>query len=530
MQNLQKFIQIGLLSMLLGACGGGQEEALNARAAGSGSTENRAGESYDVVLQSDIDGAAIAFTVHEPEQLRLAQSYPLLLHSHGYSGRRRNAAERPENSDSFEGRALAGGYGILSLDERGHGDSGGLIRVLDPDFEGQDWLQVLDWVEENLGWVMTRPDENGEADPVLGAFGGSYGGGFQHLIYRIDPKDRLDAIAPMITWHDLNYSLYQNRVFKTQWAALLSVGGNVLANGQDPEVNQGLALGLSANQLTAEQQALLYRNSLAYNCDGNGRPLRAIDALYAQSAGDTLFNLNEARDNFECLRALGGDVRFMAEPAGHSGGAHSRCGTMEMSDAWFAFFEEKLYRKAGAASFVPQVCMHIGMDGDEGVILEDIPRGADGGYSASVATSNLLLHELQDNVLGAVSLDLGLEVGPEGDLLVGIPSIEISITDPALGVAGQGDPILFVALGRSSDGGASYQPIMNQLTPYRGYGHFQDELAGVSVRLNSGDRLALMLMPSHSGQYPGSGSDLPTPVNVEATVKLPLIGNAHPRS
>jgi ABC-2 type transport system ATP-binding protein len=411
---------------------------------------------------------------------------------------------------------LANGYGILSLDERGHGDSGGLIRVLDPDFEGQDWLQVLDWVEENLPWLMTRTDAQGNADPVLGSFGGSYGGGHQHLIYRIDPKDRLDAMAPLITWHDLNYSLYPNRVFKTYWAALLSAGGNSNANGQDVDVNLGLALGIGANQMTAELQALLYRNSLAYNCDGNGRPLRPIDALYAQSAGDLLFNLNEARDNVECVKALGGDVRFMAKPSGHSGGEHHRCGDIELVDAQFAFFEEKLYRKSGAANFVPDYCFHIGMEGDEGVVLNEIPTADDRDVTATVSTTNFVVHEGQDQVAGRRILDLGVEIGPGGDLIIGMPTIDISITDPVLDVNGQGDPILFVALGRSSDGGATYTLLMKQVTPYRGY--------GLSVRVNEGDKLALILMPSSLYQYPGSGSDVATPVNVTATVRVPLLG------
>ncbi len=527
-----KVFGAALLALTVAACGGGEgpdSRAMNTQA-GSGAAESRAGESYDVILTSNVDGADIAFTVHEPNQLRVGQSYPLLLHSHGYSGTRTEASERPAaDGEGFDARALAGGYGILSLDERGHGDSGGLIRVLDPDFEGQDWLQVLDWVEENLGWVMVRRDETGEMDPVLGAYGGSYGGGFQHLIYRIDPKDRLDAIAPMITWHDLNYSLYPNRVFKSYWAALLSAGGNALANGQHPDVNAGLALGLGANQLTAEQQALLYRNSLAYNCDGHGRPLRRIDALYAQSAGDTLFNLNEARDNYECVKALGGDVRIMVEPAGHSGGAHTNCGSVNMYDAWLAFFDEKLYGRSGAASFVPQVCLHIGMDGEEGVVLDAIPVGGDEHVVATVSTSNLLLAEAQDAMMGPVALDLGYTAGAGGDLLVGIPRIEISITDPALGVDGLLDPILFVAIGRSQDGGASWQPVMNQVTPYRGYGTFTDELVGVTERFNEGDKLALLIYPSHSGQYPGSGTQPAAMVNVEATVKVPMIGNDHPQ-
>lgn len=516
---------------LLAACDGGRSydstelrSAISSNHAGRGASETRSGESYDVYLSSKVDGETIAFTVHEPDQLQVGAGYPLLLHSHGYSGTRTNADSRG-NGESFDGQALASGYGILSLDERGHGESGGLIRVLDPDFAGADWLQVLDWVEENLSWVMTRKDADGDDDPVLGSYGGSYGGGFQHLIYRIDEKDRLDAMAPDITWHNLNYSLYPNRVFKTYWGALLSAGGNVLANGQHPDVNAGLALALAANQLTAEQQALLYKNSIAANCEGNARPLRKIDALYSQSAGDTLFNFNEAVQNFECVSALGGDVRFAVKPAGHSGGEHNRCGRMDLAGARLAFFDEKLYKKRGAADFVPKFCFHLDMGGEDAVILDRIPRGHAIPESEAIAVSaqNLVLHELQDQLMGATTLDLGITIGSEGAALVGIPAIDIEITDPILGLDGLLDPILFVAIGRSADDGASWEPLMDQVTPYRGYGRSVDELVGLSVKLNPGDKLGLMLYPAYSLQYPSSASVLPTPVNVHAKIRIPLV-------
>ena len=521
-------VAVSVITSLSGCNGSPQTESLQGRVAGSGVAESRSGQSYDVTLASEVDGESIAFTIHEPDELRVGQSYPLILHSHGYSGTRRNAAARPADSESLFGRLLANGYGVLSLDERGHGESGGFIRVLDPDYAGADWLQVLDWTELNLEWLMLRADSNGQANPVMGAMGGSYGGGFQHLIYRIDEKDRLDVMVPDITWHDLNYSLYNNRVFKTYWGALLSAGGNALANGQHHQVNVGLARGVALNQLSAQEQFLLYRNSLAYNCDGHGRPLRKIDGLYTQSALDTLFNFNEAVDNFECVQALGGDVRFMIKPAGHSGGEHGSCGRLSSADATFAFFEEKLYQRQNAADFVPQYCFHLGSGGEQGLVLDRIPHGHDQAEAVTVAVENLLLHELQDNLLGATALDLGLEAGPQGDAIVGIPAIEIEILDPLLGLENPVEPILFVALGRSSDGGASWTPIMDQVTPYRGYGKFVDELVGVSVKLEPGEKVGLMLYPSHSGQYPSSGSSVPALVNVQATVKVPMIGLNHP--
>src|SRR6202008_360633 len=131
-------------------------------------------------------------------------SSDLILGDHGSGGSRVPAATRPAAGDAGTlGRLLDAGYGVISIDQRGHGDSGGQIRILDPDFEGKDLIQGLDWAEANLDWLAYR-DQN----LLLGAIGGSYGGGYQHTIYMHDPKHRLDAIAPEITWHDLRYSLF----------------------------------------------------------------------------------------------------------------------------------------------------------------------------------------------------------------------------------------------------------------------------------------------------------------------------------
>src|SRR5262249_6525696 len=150
---------------------------------------------------------------------------------------------------------------------------------------------------------------------LLGATGASYGGGFQHTIYANDPKKRLDAIAPEITWDDLRFSLFPGMVFKSVWATLLSAAGKATPGGQDQEVNDGLAMGLTQNNLTQMQQDLLKSVSLVAACEAH--TLYKIDALYWQSTSDTLFNMNEAARNFQCVSALGGDVRMLTKNSGH---------------------------------------------------------------------------------------------------------------------------------------------------------------------------------------------------------------------
>jgi len=312
-----------LLSLALGAC--------DNNGGGAGTAEPRAGVSTDHTVPSAVDGEAIAFTVHEPTQFVEGAKYPLILEGHGYGGTRVTAAERATLDPAVPmSRLLDAGYGVISFDQRGHGEAGGKIRILDPDFEGKDLIQALDWAEDNLPWLAYRDD-----NLLLGAIGGSYGGGYQHLIYAIDPKHRLDAIAPEITWHDLRYSLYQGSVFKSFWATALSAMGNATPGGHDPVVNEGLAEGFQ-NAIGQDKLDLLYRNSLISHCETNntstaGGALTPIDALYWQSAGDSLFNLNDAVHNFQCLSALGGDVRMLVKTSGHDslvgGGSGDGCGT-----------------------------------------------------------------------------------------------------------------------------------------------------------------------------------------------------------
>ncbi len=487
------------------------------------------GISYDVNLSSDVDGANIAFTLHQPTQLSSKKTYPLILHSHGYSGSRQ--ASRP--SGGLLKSLLDSGFYVLSLDERGHGKSGGTIRILDPDLEGKDWLQVLDWAEENLDQLAYA--DNGPTpatemnNPLIGAVGGSYGGGFQHLIYAIDDKHRLDAIAPDITWHDLRYSLYSGNVFKTFWAGVLSAGGN-LAGNQDQEVNEGLAYGLAANTLPKDKLDLLYRHSLASHCvkDGNnstaGGSLRPIDAFLTQSHMDTLFNFNDAYYNFNCLSALGGDVRLFTKAVGHgidNGDGDDVCGRLDRNAMTVNWYREKLLFEDGAADEIPKVCLNLGSTGADGIALSEVPYGG-----SSVAISSLLpviAHEANQ-----IPTEIELYTATaDGEVIAGVPTINLSMSiaeqqagSPVI------EPILFVGLGIREAGDTSPQPptaLMNQVTPFRGFDDHPRDLVGVMSRLQAGDKLVLLVYGSYPSQYPTSASPLPIPVQISGSVDLPLL-------
>jgi len=518
------------------------------------SGEAIAGRTYDIVLKSNVDNADIAFTIHEPEFLVGGASYPLILQSHGYAGSRQS--DRPA-ADSFIGQFLVNGFGVLSLDERGNGESGGAVRILDPAFEGQDWLQTLDWAEDNLVWLEYDPSGFdtglGKGNPVMGSIWSSYGGGFQHLIYAIDNKQRLDAIAPDITWNDLRYSLFSGGVFKSLWGTLLGGLGNAPPNTQDQEVNEGLAQGNGTNSLDQDKLDLLYQNSLESHCRGENSfttagGLRQMDAFYSQSHLDTLFNFNDLYHNYDCLKQLGGDVRLMTKSTGHgldSGDGGDQCGVITRQEATLAWYNEKLRGVAGAANYIPDICYNLGTQGDDGIVVNTVTVG---GTPVAFSQANMLVGEAV--ITGPILVDPPLYVaGLGGDILAGIPTIDLTVTPvlPAI------DPIVFIGIGVRRGGTAPVRPLMNQIRPFRGEGTFPlTELNGVLERLGEGDELVLMLLPNSNanfgtvttaaaagqtpsgpgtgdiGQYPTNGAAVSSLLNLSGTINLPLIGSSHP--
>lgn len=372
MPRLLALILLGSLSLALAGCGGSGSTDTSQPAAQNGPatptqaaaadpvdttvpprvavTDTRPGKVYDQVIHVTKTGDDIAITVMEPSQLAAGKSYPLVLHGHGYGG------HRSHTPDAFQQRLRNHGFYVISIDQRGFGESSGNVRVMSPDYEGQDLVAVLDWAE-NLPGLARR--DNGKMR--VGSYGGSYGGMYQYILAGTDPQQRLTVIAPDIAPYDLAYSLDPQGVPKTGWAIFLATSGelpltnlfgsdapqvlaNFLANRlnppnlvrQDPTVLETLARGALVNHIPTTSLNFLHYHSLAYFCEGRpplpedgfilGQPdpekvaasgLPKIDALLTQGFRDTLFNFNEAYHSYQCLSQLGGDVRLLTHQSGH---------------------------------------------------------------------------------------------------------------------------------------------------------------------------------------------------------------------
>ncbi|MCV2489676.1 alpha/beta fold hydrolase [Geodermatophilus sp. YIM 151500] len=122
---------------------------------------------------------------------------PAVVLAHGFGGSKDSMAE--------EARYLAErGYVVLAYSARGFGRSGGVIGLNDPRFEVADLSTLLDL-------LATREDVALDAagDPVVGVAGASYGGALALLGAAYD--DRVDAIAPQITWNSLTAALFPSQ-------------------------------------------------------------------------------------------------------------------------------------------------------------------------------------------------------------------------------------------------------------------------------------------------------------------------------
>jgi ABC-2 type transport system ATP-binding protein len=247
----------------------------------------------------------ICFTLFRPAEASADNPVPMVLHSHGWGGSRTRTAE------SFQG-LLDAGFGVLSFDQRGFGESGGKAHVEDPAFEGEDVIRVVDYVT-GLDWVSKQAP----GDPVLGAIGGSYGGGYQFVGAFTElmqtGSTRFDALVPEITWWSLSESLAPSKVVRTEWVSALYAAG---ADAHTTTVHEGFAEGAATGNWPEAMEEFFRNNGPEWHVQ-HGRRLD-IPVLLRQGISDNLFPLDQAIDNYD--RALTPEARARSILVGYNGG------------------------------------------------------------------------------------------------------------------------------------------------------------------------------------------------------------------
>ena len=99
----------------------------------------------------------------------------------------------------------------------------------------------------------------------------------------------------------------------------------------------------------------------------------------------------------------------------------------------------------------------------------------------------------------------------------GIPTIDLSLNN-----AGEEDPLVFVGLGVKRSSKSRVELIDYQIKALKGREIRQQELPAVSVRLQQGDTLGLLVYGYHS-HYMFQGSFWPDETRLQGTLTLPFL-------
>lgn len=278
--------------------------------------------------------------LYRPAGVDRSNPAPAVVGTNGFGG------SKSDGSTATIGKAFAErGYVSLVYSGLGFGRSGCLISLDDPGIDGAAAARLVDFLggkrAADDGTTADFVTLDAPGDPRVGMIGGSYGGAVQLATAAVD--HRLDALVPMITWHDLAYSLAPGNavgstgvpgVFKWQWTNgfyLIGEGQPLLQPSLDPSRINSLAC---LHFVTQACRTIHTLNSGSYPADRTAELLafaRRVSpvsylhrvrtpTLLVQGQADTLFNLNEATATYRTLRAQGTPVKMIWQSWGHSGG------------------------------------------------------------------------------------------------------------------------------------------------------------------------------------------------------------------
>ncbi|MFH9753641.1 alpha/beta fold hydrolase [Streptomyces griseus] len=225
---------------------------------------------------------------------------PAVLIGHGFGGSKNDVRAQAE-------KLAADGYAVLTWSARGFGKSGGEISLNDPDHEVKDVSRLIDW-------LATRPEVelDGKGDPRVGLTGASYGGAVSLLAAGHD--ERVDAIAPVITYWNLADALFPDGVFKKLWAGIFITTGGGCEKFEKRLCAMYERVAVSGKP-DAEAIDLLTERSPSAVADRIKAP-----SLLLQGQSDSLFPLGQADAMQKAISANGAPVSVDWISGGHDGG------------------------------------------------------------------------------------------------------------------------------------------------------------------------------------------------------------------
>ncbi len=325
---------------------------------------------------------------------------PAVLLAHGFGGNKEDVRKEAED-------LAQDGYAVLTWSARGFGKSTGKIGLNDPSGEVKDVSKLIDWLAKQPDVQLDKP-----GDPRVGMAGGSYGGAISLLAAGYD--DRVDAIAPAITYWNLADAFFPNGVFKKLWAGIFINSGGGCAKFE-PALCQMYNRVAESGKPDAQARALLEARSPSAVAKQINVP-----TLLIQGQTDSLFPLGQADAAEKAIRANGAPVDVDWIAGGHDGGDMETSRVQARVTSWFdRYLKDDKNTDTGPAFRVTRTG---GVDSTDGAAQL---RGASG------------------------SAYPGLESDPRTIALTGRP--EQSFTNPA----GASPPAISALPGLGSTGGLS---------------------------------------------------------------------------
>uniref|UniRef100_UPI000AB96427 S15 peptidase family protein n=1 Tax=Streptomyces lushanensis TaxID=1434255 RepID=UPI000AB96427 len=240
---------------------------------------------------------------------------PAVLIGHGFGGSKDDVRAQAQ-------KLARDGYAVLTWSARGFGKSTGEIGLNDPDHEVKDVSRLIDWLAK-------RPEVrlDGTGDPRVGVTGASYGGAVSLLAAGYD--QRVDAIAPLVTYWNLADALFPDGVFKKLWAGIFFSTGGGCTTFEKQLCSMYERVAVSGTPDTAARELLEERSPSAVGDRID------VPALIVQGQTDSLFPLGQADATARAISANGApvDVDWMA--GGHDGGDQESDRLQDRISSWF---------------------------------------------------------------------------------------------------------------------------------------------------------------------------------------------------
>jgi predicted acyl esterase len=232
------------------------------------------------------DGVDLAATLYEPSAAPPPAGHPAIVLFHGLGGKRQDLA--------FLAQAFAGSFAVLTLDARGHGESGGLVSI--------DGPREMTDVKAVFNWLAARPEINRNR---IGAWGISLGGGavLRSLVEGV-PWAAAETVE---TWTDLYSALAPQRLTKS--GAVFQFLNSVPQARLDPSV------------LAIRDDALASTNLGAVRAWADARSSRPqlgkvkTPVFMFQGRRDFAFDIAQARAGYRLLK---GPKRLYVGDFGHA--------------------------------------------------------------------------------------------------------------------------------------------------------------------------------------------------------------------